>query len=141
MAGVQRVMAPRLPWGTRIVAGAFTLSGAVHLVRPSVFEPLIPEALGDPTPWVIGSGVAELVCAAGLLARRRWAPAAATATLAVIWVGNWQMAIDVTAADESAAATAAVWLRLPLQIPLMVWAWRSPVRDRNQEDSALRGTD
>lgn len=119
----------RLPWGTRIVAGAFTLSGVVHLVRPSVFEPLIPEVLGNPTPWVIGSGVAELACAAGLLTRRRWAPAAATATLAVIWVGNWQMAIDVTAADESTAATAAVWLRLPLQIPLMVWAWRSPVRE------------
>jgi uncharacterized membrane protein len=122
-----------LPWGTRIVAGAFTLSGVVHLARPAVFEPLIPDFLGDPTPWVIGSGIAELVCAAGLLTRRRWAPAATTATLAVIWVGNWQMAIDVTAANESAAAVAAVWARLPLQIPLMVWAWRSPVRDRSAD--------
>jgi uncharacterized membrane protein len=120
---------PALPWGTRIVAGAFTLSGLVHLVRPSVFEPLIPEFLGDPTPWVIGSGVVELACAAGLLTRRRWAPIATTATLAVIWVGNWQMAFDVTASDASPAATAAVWLRLPLQIPLMIWAWRSPVRE------------
>jgi uncharacterized membrane protein len=118
-----------LPWGSRIVAGAFTLSGVVHLVRPVVFEPLIPDVLGDPTPWVIASGVAELACAAGLLTRRRWAPAAATATLAVIWVGNWQMALDVTASDSSsAAATATVWLRLPLQIPMMIWAWRSPVR-------------
>jgi uncharacterized membrane protein len=128
-----------LPWGTRIVAGAFTLSGVVHLVRPSVFEPLIPNVLGNPTPWVLGSGVAELICAAGLISRRRWAPVASTATLAVIWVGNWQMAIDVTSANESAAATAAVWARLPLQIPLMLWAWRSPVRARDDMDSAEPG--
>ena len=127
------------PRSANLVAGALVTSGVVHLVRPQVFEPLIPPALGDPRLWVYASGVVELVAAGGLLTRQRWAPAVATATLAVIWVGNWQMAIDVTSANESAAATAAVWARLPLQIPLMLWAWRSPVRARDDMDSAEPG--
>ena len=122
------VLAP-LPWGTRIVAGAFLTSGVVHLVRPQVFRTLIPRWLGDPKPWVLGSGAAELVCAAGLLARQRWAPGATAATLTVIWVGNAKMAIDIQQdPDSSALAKAAAWLRMPLQIPLIVWAWRSPRR-------------
>ena len=35
-----------LPLGTKAVAGAFAASGVVHMVRPQVFEPLIPPQLG-----------------------------------------------------------------------------------------------
>jgi uncharacterized membrane protein len=118
-----------LPRGTWVVAGAFATSGVVHLVRPSVFEPLIPPQLGDPTPWVLGSGVAELACAAGLLSRQRWAPAATTATLAVVWIGNLQMALDVQRSPRRPAwQKAAAWTRLPMQLPLIHWAWTSPTR-------------
>lgn len=117
-----------LPKGTTMVAGAFTTSGVVHLVRPRVFEPLIPARLGDPTPWVIGSGVAELVCAAGLVSKQKWAPALTTATLAVILVGNVQMALDVQRSRRPGWHKAAVWARIPLQVPMMVAAWKSPTR-------------
>lgn len=115
-----------LPTGTKIVIGAFTVSGITHMVKPEVFEPLIPRQLGAPAPWVIGSGVAELACAAGLATRRSWAPAATTATLAVIWVGNLQMAVNVQRSRRPAWQKAAVWARLPLQLPLMRSAWTSP---------------
>jgi uncharacterized membrane protein len=115
-----------LPRGTRVVVGAFAVSGTVHLLRPEVFAPLIPGQLGDPRPWVLGSGVAELVCAAGLVSRRRWAPAATTATLAVIWVGNLQMAVDLQRTARPTWQKAAGWARMPLQAPLMRWAWASP---------------
>lgn len=114
------------PVGTKVVIGAFTLSGVVHLVRPQVFEPLIPERLGQPRPWVVGSGVLELVCAAGLATRQRWAPALTTATLAGIWVGNLQMALDVQRSRRPAWQKAAVWARMPLQVPMMKAAWTSP---------------
>jgi len=125
-----------LPIGTRIVVGAFTVSGLVHLVRPEVFEPLIPRQLGDPRPWVLGSGVAELACAAGLAARQPWAPPATTATLAVVWIGNLQMALDLQRSSRPAWQKAAAWARLPLQVPLMRAAWSSP----RGQGSSLPGT-
>lgn len=96
-----------------------------------MFYPLIPRTFGDPHPWVLGSGIAELACAAGLLTRRRWAPPATTLTLAVIWVGNWQYAIAVQRSSHTPWwLKAAAWARLPLQAPLLVWAWRSPTHGR-----------
>jgi uncharacterized membrane protein len=115
-----------LPLGTRIVVSAFTASGVVHLVRPEVFDPLIPRQLGSPRPWVLGSGIAELVCAAGLATRQPWAPSVTTATLAVVWIGNMQMALDVQRSGRPAWQKAAAWVRLPLQVPLMRAAWASP---------------
>jgi uncharacterized membrane protein len=105
------------------MATAFLVSGVVHLVRPSVFEPLIPKSLPGPTELVYLSGVAELICAAGLLKRARWAGPASVAVLLAVWPGNFQMAFDVTAdagADDT-VKVALVWARLPLQIPMM-WA-------------------
>lgn len=117
------------PLGTKLVAGAFTVSGVVHLVRPQVFEPLIPRQLGNRRAWVYGSGVAELACAAGLLTGQRWAPAVTTATLAVVWVGNVQMAVDVQRSRRPTWFKAGVWARVPLQIPMMRAAWTSPTRN------------
>ncbi len=117
-----------LPAGTKTVIGAFTVSGVVHLVRPQVFEPLVPEQLGAPGPWVYGSGVLELVCAAGLATQQRWAPAVTTATLAAIWVGNLKMALDVQRSRRPVWQKVAVWARMPVQVPLMRAAWESPAR-------------
>lgn len=117
-----------LPLGTKLVAGAFATSGVVHMVRPQVFEPLIPKELGNRKAWVYGSGVAELACAAGLVTGQRWAPAATTATLAVVWVGNLKMAVDVQRSQRPAWVKAAVWARMPLQILMMHAAWNSPTR-------------
>ena len=48
-------------------AVAFASSGVVHLVRPQTFEPMVPRVLPAHRGLVYVSGVAELVCAAGLL--------------------------------------------------------------------------
>lgn len=125
-----------LPLGTRVVAGALGTSAVAHVVRPQVFAPLVPPWLGRPEPWVLGSGVIEAACAAGLVTGRRWAPAATTATLAVIWVGNLQMALDLQRGDRPAWQKAAGWARMPLQVPLMRAAWRSPTRGGLSPDRA-----
>lgn len=117
-----------LPPGTRIVVGSFAASGVTHMVAPQVFEPLIPRTLGSPRAWVYASGVAELVCAAGLATRRTWAPPATVAVLAGIWVGNWSMAAAWQRSPRRPAwQKALAWGRLPAQLPLMWWAWTSPV--------------
>ncbi|MDQ1308115.1 MAG: hypothetical protein QG671_3949 [Actinomycetota bacterium] len=118
-----------LPLGTKLLAGSFVVSGLVHLGRPQVFEPLIPPGLGAPRPWVVTSGVAELACAAGLLTRQRWAPRASASLLAGVWVGNWWMAINATRKRGRAPITVVSWLRVPLQLPMIRVALRSPVKN------------
>jgi uncharacterized membrane protein len=118
-------------WAPRTVAALFTVSGVVHLVRPSVFTSLIPEALPAPTALVYASGVAELACAYGLLTRRRWAGPASAALLLAVWPGNLQMAIDATSEHGwDSPEAAATWLRMPLQVPLIWMALQDrPPRD------------
>lgn len=115
--------------GAGIVAGTLGVSSVVHAVRPQVFEPLIPERLpGSPRAWVYATGALEAGCAVGLVTRQRWAPALTAATLAGIWVGNWTMAVRWQGHPKiSSSKKAAAWARLPLQVPLIVWAWRAPV--------------
>lgn len=119
--------------GARGLVAAFLVSGTVHLVRPAVFERTIPRALPDPRGLVVWSGVAELACAVGLLvpATRRVAGPASAALLAAVFPANLQMAVDglggVRAERTASTVTrAAVTLaRLPLQVPLIRWAWRA----------------
>ncbi|KRB76058.1 hypothetical protein ASE01_13560 [Nocardioides sp. Root190] len=110
-----------LPITAKAVTGAFAVSGVVHLVKPEVFEPLIPEQLpGSARDWVIWSGVAELACAAGMLhpRTRKVAAYASVALLAGVLPGNAKMAVDAQGSDNTAykAITAA---RVPLQWPMI----------------------
>ena len=53
----------------------FAGSGMVHLVRPQAFASIMPRAIPEEhhTNLIYASGVVELVCAAGLVRRTRWA--------------------------------------------------------------------
>ena len=106
--------------GTRFLAGIFAVSGVVHLARPSVYEPLMPSWVPAHREVIIGSGVVELACAAGLLvpATRPAAGWASAALLTGIWTGNIKMALDSTRTDNTVFKVVA-WARLPLQLPLI----------------------
>lgn len=111
----------------RPLALMLAVAGAMHFVAPKVYDPLIPRLLGAPRPWVLGSGVAELVCAAGLaVPRTRKAAAHASAALFVgVFPGNVQMAVTAVRSDKASPAYRALSLaRLPLQVPLVLWARR-----------------
>ena len=108
----------------KALAGLFAASGTLHLVRPQVFEPIVPPALPARRALVLASGVAELACAAGLLHRRtrRVAGWGSAALLVAVFPANVQMALD---ADRRARRTGRHGLqvgtlaRLPLQLPLI----------------------
>jgi uncharacterized membrane protein len=72
---------------------------------------------------IYASGVAELICAIGLVRRTRWAAAASIATLGAVFPANVQMALDSGSGRNAGPADrrALAWGRLPLQLP-MVWA-------------------
>lgn len=118
-----------LPIGTKIIIFLFLLSGSFHLINPGVFQALVPPVLGGQNFWIFLSGILEIICAIGLLTKQKWAPKFTAFILLVIWVGNWWYAIDVTFNLESSwFLIIGSWLRLPLQIPLIQWALRSPVK-------------
>ena len=113
--------------GSWVVIGAFVVSGVTHIVNPTAFLFLLPEWAPAPLMLIWLSGVAEISAALGLLLKLRFAPAYTVLVLLAIWPANWWFAIDQTANGEWWVAVAA-WLRLPLQIPLIWWAWTSPKR-------------
>jgi uncharacterized membrane protein len=109
-----------LPRDVALLAGIFTVSGAVHLVKPDVFRPLMPSWVPAHREVIVGSGVAELACAAGLVlpATRRPAGLASALLLAAVLPGNVKMALDAqrTRSTPYKAVTVA---RLPMQLPLI----------------------
>lgn len=97
--------------------------GTLHFLVPERFDLLIPEQLpGSPRFWTLASGVAELAVAAAVaLPRTRRVGALAAAGLFVaVFPGNIKMAVDWS--DGSAVEQAIAYGRLPLQIPLVLWA-------------------
>ncbi|MDH2416841.1 hypothetical protein [Nocardioides sp. CER19] len=106
--------------GTRILSAAFAISGTVHLVRPRTFEPLMPSWVPAHREVILASGVAELVCAAGLNTRRtrRVAGLVSALLLVAVFPGNLKMAADAARTDNTPLKAAALG-RLPLQLPLI----------------------
>lgn len=124
---------------TRDIAGLATLlatSGTLHLVRPALFEAMVPHSLPRRKALVYVSGVAEIACAAGMLhsSTRRAAGWASAALLLAVFPANVQMSIDhgrraTRRADLPSRATfAATLARLPLQWPLVRTALRAAGR-------------
>ena len=103
-----------------LLAALLATSGVLHFAVPEPYDALIPGWLpGTARDWVHGSGVAELACAAGLCApRTRRQAATATAVLLVaVFPGNIEMAVHPGDTPRWLALA-----RLPLQVPLVLWA-------------------
>jgi uncharacterized membrane protein len=107
------------------LAALFATSGILHLVRPQVFQTIVPRRLWAPRGIVYASGVAEIACAVGLIhpATRRTAGFASAALLVAVFPGNVQMALTegkrASAGTGSRVRQMATLARLPLQIPLI----------------------
>jgi uncharacterized membrane protein len=127
---------PPLTRGTLALATIFAGSGTLHLVRPEVYEPIVPRSLPAHRELVIVSGVAELACAAGLLGgrTRRVAGLASAALLVGIFPANVQMSLDHARRARrrrdlgSAMFFAGTVARLPLQWPMIRAALRAAGR-------------
>jgi uncharacterized membrane protein len=110
----------------KLLIAGFLTSGTVHLVRPDVWEPLMPDWVPMHREVILWSGVAEIVCAAGLALppTRRLAGLASAALLAGVYVGNVKMAVDASR-SSNVAFKAASFARLPLQLPMIRAALRA----------------
>lgn len=106
------------------LAGLLLASGLAHFIVPGPYRRIVPRALGHAPLLVAASGVAELMAAALIAVprTRRVGAGLAFVILLVVWPANLQMALDAGSPDGASAVL--TWLRVPLQIPLLIWAWR-----------------
>ena len=115
-----------MPRSVRFLAVLFGVSGVIHLVRPRVYEPLMPSWVPAHREVILASGAAEIACAVGLAvpATRRAAGWASVLLLLGVYPGNLKMAADALASDSTPLKVAAL-ARLPLQVPMIRAALRA----------------
>lgn len=114
---------PRSERSPLLLAGLLAAAGVAHFASPRQFDATIPRALpGSPRTWTYASGAVELALAAGVaLPRTRPAAAKAAAAFFVgVFPANVQMAVDWR--HRPAPLRTAALARLPLQLPLVLWA-------------------
>ncbi len=111
-----------------LLCGMLAGVGTLHLVSPEQFDDLVPRPLGEPRIWTYLSGLAELTGAALLANRgtRRFGGWWVAAVLVAIFPGNVKAALDggMPGAPPPLDSAAVAWARLPLQVPLVLWALR-----------------
>ncbi|GAA2526598.1 DoxX family protein [Streptomyces sp. NPDC058947] len=114
---------PRSDRSPLLLAGLLATAGVAHFAAPRPFDAIVPDALpGKPRTWTYASGAVELALAAGLaLPRTRRTAALATAAFFVgVFPANAKMAADWR--HRPTPQKAAAFGRLPLQVPLVLWA-------------------
>ncbi|WP_405876153.1 DoxX family protein [Streptomyces sp. NBC_00005] len=114
---------PRSERSPLLLAGLLGAAGVAHFASPRQFDATIPRALpGEPRTWTYASGAVELALAAGIaLPRTRKTAALATAAFFVgVFPANVKMAVDWRRRPTPQKAAAIG--RLPLQLPLVLWA-------------------
>jgi uncharacterized membrane protein len=103
--------------------GLLGVAGLSHFAIPRFYDAIVPHAIpGSARAWTLASGVVELACAAAVaLPRTRRLGATVAAVLFVaVFPANIQMAIDWR--SRPALDQAIAYGRLPLQVPLVLWA-------------------
>ena len=111
--------------GRIILAVLFMLAGAMHFILPQAYLRIMPPYLPSPLTLVYISGVAEILGAVGLLipSTRRLAAWGLVALLIAVLPANIYTATAHLPLPCLAGQSWVQWVRVPLQIPLIFWAW------------------
>lgn len=116
----------KLYWPRLLLAIFFVTAGILHFIFPAQYASTIPSWL----PWhdelVLVSGLCEIAGGIGVLLRpTRFAAGVGLILLSLaVLPANVQMLLDAQAADKATWMIALFWLRLPLQLLLIMWIWR-----------------
>jgi uncharacterized membrane protein len=109
----------------RLLAALLGTAAVGHAVTPQPFDALVPRWVPGPARfWTYASGVAEAAVAIAVAVprTRRIGGWAAAALFVGVFPANVQMAVDWS--DRSPRERAIAYGRLPLQVPLVLWALR-----------------
>ncbi len=106
-----------------IFAVFFIVAGFNHFIDPAFYLRIVPPYLPWPQVLVVVSGIAEIVLGVGLLIPRlsRLAAWGLIGLLIAVFPANIHMATHPDLYPT--IPTALLWLRLPLQGLLIIWAY------------------
>jgi uncharacterized membrane protein len=109
--------------GKIVFAVLFIFAGTLHFIATPLYAKIMPPYLPHPISLVQISGIAEILGGIGLLfpPTRKSAAWSLIALLICVMPANVQMAMDHV--KWPAIPEWALWARLPIQIPLIAWAW------------------
>ena len=108
----------------RRLARFLTFAGVSHFVVPGFYEAIVPRWIGHEKALVRWSGVVEIVAGALVAAPRTRKVGGWVALLTFIGVYPANIQMAVSAGKPHDAESTAVWLRLPLQLPMFAWAYK-----------------
>lgn len=117
-----------------LMAALYVAAGVYHFVSPQFYYAIMPPYIPFPYACIYISGVAEALLGVLLLnsKTRYLAVWGIIALLIAVFPANMQMLINYIHEDNPRIWVAA--LRLPLQIPLIWWAWSFlPKRKANKK--------
>ena len=108
-----------------ILALAVVAIGVTHFTSPDSHIRIVPSVLPHPLALVYGSGVIEILAGIGLLIPRvRHAAAWVLVVLFIaIFPANLNQAIHNIPVSAMPHDPPLIWLRLPFQVCLVLWAW------------------
>ena len=117
--------------GRWIFATIFVVSGILHFAIPETYARIVPPMFPRPRLLVLISGGAEILGGIGLLVPRTRRPAAfgLAVLLIAVFPANIYMAVAHVPSTGLLGNRWLQWLRLPLQVPLIWWAWCYTRRD------------
>jgi len=110
----------------RAVLGVAMIAvGIVHFAAPETFVRMIPAFLPWPLFLVYLSGIAEIAGGAGLFVPRlrRAASWGLIALYVAVFPANVNMAIHQIPLGDQPVSPLVLWLRLPLQLVFIAWAY------------------
>ncbi len=110
-------------------------AGSLHFAIPRSYQRIVPRPLGSAAPALVAVTGGLEILAGALVAvprTRRLGGWIAVAVLVAVWPANLQMAVDggIEGAGFPGGSALVSWLRVPLQLPLIVWAYRQTRRAR-----------
>ncbi len=126
--------------GPTLMGILYLAAGLLHFLATPTYTRIMPAYLPAHRELVLVSGAAEMLGGLGVLVPATRRPAAWGLVLLLIAVFPANLTMVTDHARFPQVPLWAAWLRLPLQLPLLWWAWRytrsqvhgTPVQVRNR---------
>ena len=111
--------------GRLILGLIFIVAGTLHFLIPGAYLRIMPPVLPAHLLLIDISGAAEILGGIGLLVpfTRHLAAWVLVALLIAVWPANIYTAVAHLPLAGMAGESWLQWLRVPLQLPLIYWAW------------------
>lgn len=113
-----------------VILGIFYIvAGSLHFIKPQSYLAVTPPYIPHPLAAIYFSGVAEILGGIGVLIPNGFVfprtRAVAAWGLVALLFAVWPVHINMCLHPDQFPAVPlwVIWLRLPLQIPLIAWAW------------------